>query len=319
MIYTLTFQPSIDYVVYTEQMKLGKMNRSNRECIVFGGKGLNVSQVLNNLGIHSRALGFVAGFTGERIEHGMKECGCDTDFVRLAEGTSRINVKIKSTENDIIMSETEVNGLGPIIQHEAIDEMLCKLDILHDTDLMILAGTVPQSLAFSEYQDILQKIHESGAKLIVDTTGEHLLEALQYNPLLIKPNQDELGDIFQTRICSKEDAVLYAGKLQEKGAQNVLISFAGDGAVLVTKQGDVLQRDAYQGTVVNSVGAGDAMVAGFVAGYLQEINDRLNIQMDQKNYENILDMAVAAGSATAFSEGLAPGEVIKSMLRREGR
>ena len=312
MIYTLTFQPSIDYVIYVEQMALDRMNRSKRECIVFGGKGLNVSQVLHNLGVESRALGFVAGFTGTEIERGMQASGCGTDFVHLPEGTSRINVKIKSMKDGAVTGETEVNGLGPEIGHQAIEAMLSKLGALQQDDIMILAGTVPPSLAFDEYRSILEKIHESGAELVVDTTGIHLREALQYHPLLIKPNQEELGDIFDKRICSKENAILYAGKLQRMGARNVLVSFAGEGAILVTEHGSVLQRDACSGMVVNSVGAGDSMVAGFVAGYLQA-GDKVSKAED---YEQILHLAVAAGSATAFSEGLAPREVIQALLER---
>lgn len=317
MIYTLTFQPSIDYVVYVEQMALGKMNRSKRECVIFGGKGLNVSQVLHNLGIESRALGFTAGFTGAEIERGMQACGCVTDFVHLPEGDSRINVKIKSMREGVLTGETEVNGLGPELKPQAIEEMLRKLEALQPEDIMILAGTVPPSLAFDEYKHILEKIHAAGAGLVVDTAGTHLREALQYHPLLIKPNQEELGDIFDTKVCSKEDAILYAGKLQEMGAVNVLVSFAGDGAVLVTEQGCVLQREACAGAVVNSVGAGDSMVAGFVAGYLRECGMRKAAEpVNEEAYDRILRLAIAAGSATAFSEGLAPGAVIDAMLKQ---
>lgn len=315
MIYTLTFQPSIDYVVYVEQMALNKTNRSKRERVICGGKGLNVSQVLHNLSVESKALGFVTGFTGVEIEQGMQECGCETDFVHLPEGTSRINVKIKSMEDGMISGETEVNGLGPELTHEAILEMLGKLEALQSDDIMILAGTVPPTLEFGEYKSLLKKIHQSGAELVVDTTGKHLKETLQYHPLLIKPNQEELGDIFGVEIGSREEAILYAEKLQKLGARNVLISLAGDGALLLTEQGHVLQREACSGMVVNSVGAGDSMVAGFVAGYLKEsINAGEQDKLSEEAYGRVLKMAVAAGSATAFSEGLAAGAVIQAMM-----
>ncbi len=323
MIYTLTFQPSIDYVVYVEQMALNKMNRSKRERVVFGGKGLNVSQVLHNLGIESIALGFSAGFTGAEIERGMQASGCKTDFVHLDRGDSRINVKIKSMREGAVIEETEVNGLGPELGHAAIEEMLHKLEALSPEDVMILAGTVPPSLAFDEYRSVLEKIHAAGAGLVVDTTGKHLQETLQYHPLLIKPNQEELGDIFDIKIASRENAVLYAGKLQRMGASNVLVSFAGEGAILVTEQGYILQRDACSGMVVNSVGAGDSMVAGFVAGYLRECGgDKTaagirDVRLSEEAYERVLHLAVSAGSATAFSEGLASGEVIQAMLEQK--
>ena len=317
MIYTLTFQPSIDYVVYVNQMDLGKTNRSSRECVVFGGKGLNVSQVLHNLNVESVVLGFTAGFTGKEIERGMQANGCQTDFVHLEQGTSRINVKIKSMSDGKMVNETEVNGSGPELHHEAVLEVLHKLDVLTPKDMVILAGTVPPSLEFEDYQSILGKIHETGADFVIDTTGIHLQEALRYHPLLIKPNQEELGEIFHTQIHSKENAILYGRKLQSMGARNVLVSFAGEGAILLTEHGYILQRDAYPGMVVNSVGAGDSMVAGFIAGYLQECEGQMDVSaMEQSAYERILRLAVTAGSATAFSEGLASGDVIWALLEQ---
>ncbi len=317
MIYTLTFQPSIDYVVYVEQMDLGKTNRSSRECVVFGGKGLNVSQVLHNLKVESIALGFTAGFTGKEIERGMRANGCQTDFVHLDQGTSRINVKIKSVSDGKLVSETEVNGCGPELHHVAVLEMLHKLDALTADDMVILAGTVPPSLKFEDYRSILEKIHETGAEFAIDTTGIHLREALQYHPLLIKPNQEELGEIFHTQIHSRENAILYARKLQGMGARNVLVSFAGEGAVLLTEQGYILQREAYPGMVVNSVGAGDSMVAGFMVGYLQECGGlTAGAALEESAYERILRLAVTAGSATAFSEGLASGDVIRALMEQ---
>lgn len=297
MVYTVTFNPAIDYVVHTGEMKLGKTNRSEREEIYFGGKGINVSIVLREIGISSKALGFIAGFTGEAIEKGLVDMGINTDFVRLNQGNSRINVKIKS------MEETEINGQGPDIDSEAITALFQKLDNITDGDTLILAGSIPSSLPSDIYQRILERLSGKKIKAVVDATNELLLNVLQYKPFLVKPNIHELGEMFGVELKNDEDIEKYARKLQEKGAVNVLISMAGDGAMLIDEYGKLHRCGVCKGTVKNSVGAGDSMVAGFTAGSLQG------------DYEYALKLGTAAGGATAFLDGLATKEKIEELLK----
>ena len=297
MVYTVTFNPAIDYVVHTGEMKLGATNRSEREEMYFGGKGINVSIVLRELGIDSKALGFTAGFTGEAIEKGLADMGINTDFVRLDSGNSRINVKIKSAE------ETELNGQGPDIDDKAISALFEKLDRLSDGDTLILAGSIPSSLPSDIYQRILESLSGKKIKAVVDATKDLLLNVLQYKPFLVKPNNHELGEMFGVELKTDEEIEKYARKLQDMGAVNVLISMAGDGAMLIDEFGKMHRCGVCKGTVKNSVGAGDSMVAGFTAGVLSG------------DYEYALKLGTAAGGATAFSDGLATKEKIAELLK----
>ena len=296
MVYTVTFNPAIDYVVHTGEMKLGSTNRSDREEMYFGGKGINVSVVLRELDIQSKALGFTAGFTGEAIENGLAEMGIDTDFVHLKSGNSRINVKIKSAE------ETELNGQGPDIDDEAVNKLLTKLDKLQDGDTLILAGSIPASLRSDIYEKILERLAHKNIRTVVDATKDLLLNVLKYKPFLIKPNNHELGEMFGVTLTNDEEIEKYARKLKEMGAVNVLISMAGDGSMLIDENGEIHRCGVCNGKVKNSVGAGDSMVAGFTAGILQG------------DYEYALKLGTAAGGATAFSDGLAQKEKIAELL-----
>lgn len=297
MIYTVTFNPALDYVVFLDGLKLGEINRATRESIFYGGKGINVSTILNMLGMETTALGFVAGFTGKAIEEGLAAEGMHTDFIRLPEGNSRINVKVKHGD------ETEINGQGPVITKEALDALFEKLRALKDDDILVLAGSIPNTLPEDIYEKILAALAGKETRIVVDATKDLLLNVLKYHPFLIKPNNHELGEMFDTVCETKEDIEYYARKLQEKGARNVLISMAGDGAILITEDGASIQMGTPKGKVINSVGAGDSMVAGFVAGYLKS-----------GSYEEALKTGTAAGSATAFSEGLASREMFEEML-----
>ena len=278
-------------------MKLGATNRSEREEMYFGGKGINVSIVLRELGIKSKALGFTAGFTGEAIEKGLADMGIDTDFVRLEAGNSRINVKIKASE------ETELNGQGPDIDDKAISALFEKLDRLSDGDTLILAGSIPSSLPSDIYERILERLSGKNIRAVVDATKELLLNVLKYKPFLIKPNNHELGEMFGVTLKTDEEIEAYARKLQEMGAVNVLISMAGDGAMLIDEFGKMHRSGVCKGQVKNSVGAGDSMVAGFIAGSLRG------------DYEYALKLGTAAGGATAFSDGLATKEEITELLK----
>ena len=296
MVYTVTFNPAIDYVIRTGEMRLGATNRSEGEEMYFGGKGINVSIVLRELGIDSKALGFTAGFTGEAIEKGLTDMGIDTDFVRLEKGNSRINVKIKSKE------ETELNGQGPDIGDKAIAALFEKLDRLVDGDSLILAGSIPASLPSDIYERILERLSGKNIKVVVDATKDLLLNVLKYKPFLIKPNNHELGEMFGMELKTDEDIEKYARRLQDMGAVNVLISMAGDGAMLIDEFGKTHRCGVCKGTVRNSVGAGDSMVAGFLAGSLNG------------DYEYALKLGTAAGGATAFSDGLATNEKISELI-----
>lgn len=297
MVYTVTFNPAIDYVIHMNEVILGATNRSETEEMYFGGKGINVSIVLKELGIDSRALGFIAGFTGEAIEKGLANMGIHTDFVRLTEGNSRINVKIKSRE------ETELNGQGPDIDDTAIAALFEKLDGLNDGDSLILAGSIPASLPSDIYERILRRLSGKKIRVAVDATRDLLLNVLKYKPFLIKPNNHELGEMFDTELTTDGDIEKYARRLQDVGAVNVLVSMAGDGAMLIDEFGKVYRCGVCRGTVKNSVGAGDSMVAGFMAGALQG------------DYEYALKLGTAAGGATAFSDGLAIKEKIEELIK----
>ena len=298
MIYTVTFNPAIDYIVHTGTMQVGQVNHSQGEELYFGGKGINVSFVLHELGLPSKALGFVAGFTGAAIEAGIQEQGIATDFVHLDSGFSRINVKIKSGE------ETELNGQGPNISEAAVAELFEKLNQLQDGDILILAGSIPNTMPADSYEKILAHLSDKKIKVVVDATKDLLLKVLPYHPFLIKPNNHELGELFGVTLHSIEEIAIYAKKLQEMGAQNVLISMAGDGALLIDETGKQHVCGVCKGTVKNSVGAGDSMVAGFVAGSMHG------------DYEAALKLGTAAGGATAFSEGLAQRAEIERLLQQ---
>lgn len=299
MIYTVTFNPSLDYTVTVEHFTEGIVNRTKDEIIYPGGKGINVSMVLKNLGYESTALGFLAGFTGKELQRLLEERGIATEFISVEEGMCRINVKIRSNR------ESEINGQGPVICEEDIAKLYGKLDTLRDGDILVLAGSVPGSMPASVYMDIMQHLQNRNLQIVVDATGNLLGNVLQYRPFLIKPNHHELGEIFGVPINGKEEAAFYAQKLQEKGARNVLVSMAGEGAVLVTEDGRTYRAKAPEGKVINSVGAGDSMVAGFLAGYLEN-----------GDYANALRMGVCTGSASAFSEELATGEEVRKLLQK---
>ena len=301
MIYTVTFNPALDYIVFLDDMKLGDINRATRESIFYGGKGINVSTILNTLGLETTALGFVAGFTGKAIEEGLASLGIHTDFIHLPEGNSRINVKVKHGD------ETEINGQGPVITDEAIEALFAKLDTLTEDDILVLAGSIPNTLPEDIYEKILARLEEKRIRIAVDATKDLLLNVLKYHPFLIKPNNHELGEMFHTVCKTKDDIEHYAKELQKMGARNVLISMAGDVAILITEEGETIQMGTPKGKVINSVGAGDSMVAGFLAGYLKN-----------GSYEEALKTGTAAGSATAFSEGLASLEMFHKMMEQLG-
>lgn len=296
MVYTVTFNPAIDYAIGVEKIELGMTNRAESAQLLPGGKGLNVSIVLGNLGIDNVALGFIAGFTGEEIKQRFEMLGGKSDFIKLKEGISRINVKIKSD------TETEINTAEHAIDGESLSCLMGKLDMLKDGDILILAGSIPSSLSDTLYSDIMKRLAGREIMIVVDAAKELLLNVLPFNPFLVKPNHHELGEIFGVTITTREEVVPYARKLQEMGARNVLVSMAGAGAVLVTQDGDVLMCEAPKGIVKNSVGAGDSMVAGFVAGWCA-----------QKDYDHAFRMGVASGSASAFSEQLATRQEIKAV------
>lgn len=296
MLYTVTLNPAIDLVVYLEQMEIGRVNRLKDENIYFGGKGINVSVILHELGIASIALGFTAGFTGEAIEKGIAELGIETDFVHLDRGLSRINVKIRSGE------ETELNGQGPGIAKEKLEELFCRIDRLTDGDTIVLAGSVPSTVPADIYEKILHRLSGKKVRAVVDASKELLLNVLKYRPFLVKPNNIELGELFGAAVETVDDAVKYAKKLKEMGAVNVLVSMAENGALLLDDDGNTHICGVCSGTAVNSVGAGDSMLAGFIAGY------------DKDGCEYALKLGTAAGGATAFSEGLATRENIFKLL-----
>ena len=300
MIYTVTFNPAIDYVVRLDApLEVGEVNRAGGEDCVLGGKGINVSGVLAQLDCPSVALGFVAGETGAWLERGLEKQGLETDFVHLEQGMTRINVKIKAGQ------ETELNGAGPDIPESAVRQLEEQLDALNENDILILAGSIPRSLPQDTYERLLARLQGKGVRAVVDATRDLLVNVLQYRPFLIKPNNHELGEIVGRELKTDAEIIAAARALQEKGACNVLVSMADDGAILVDETGKVHRIGCPRGKVVNSVGAGDSMVAGFVAGWMQT-----------GSYDMALRLGTACGSATAFSLGLATREKIEELLKQ---
>ena len=299
MIYTVTFNPSLDYIVSVDDFTCGIVNRTTDEIIFPGGKGINVSIVLNNLDVENIALGFIAGFTGDEIENRVKNMGCKTDFIKLNNGMSRINVKLKSNE------ESEINGQGPVINENDLEQLFNKLDLFKEGDVLVLAGSIPSTLPENIYEIIMRRLENKNIKIIVDATKDLLLNVLKYKPFLIKPNHHELAELFNVEIKNEEEIIKYAKKLKEMGARNVLISMAGDGAIFITEDNRVIKSNVPKGELVNSVGAGDSMVGGFIAGYL-----------NNSNLEEAFKMGVATGSASAFSENLATKEEIAGVYQQ---
>ncbi len=299
MINTITLNPSLDYIVKVDNFKIDSLNRSNDEDVYAGGKGINVSIVLNNLGIENTALGYVAGFTGNEIERQVKNHGVDCDFIKLKSGISRINVKLKSN------GETEINGSGPEITNDDLNKLYEKLSELKEGDYLILSGSIPNSVPDDIYQNIIEKLLQKKVEFIVDATKDLLLKVLKYEPFLIKPNHHELAEMFNVELKNDEDIIIYGRKLQEMGAKNVLISMAGDGAILLPENGEPIKREVPKGILKNSVGAGDSMVAGFLAGYLKN-ND----------IKEAFKMGIATGSASAFSDELATKEEVEKLLSK---
>ena len=293
MIYTVTFNPSLDYIVSVDGFKLGLTNRTSSELMLPGGKGINVSIVLKNLGIQSTALGFMAGFTGKEIARRLEEEGVASDFIQIEEGISRINLKLKSIDG------TEINGSGPKIPKEKVEELMKRLNTMKEGDVLFLAGSIPASMPDDIYSRIMKELKDKGIMIVVDATRDLLMNVLEYRPFLIKPNNHELGEIFEVTLKTREDVIPYGRKLQEKGARNVLVSMAGEGAVLIAEDGQVFDAPAPKGKLINGVGAGDSMVAGFVAGWIEK-----------QDYEYAFHLGVASGSASAFSENLATKEEI---------
>ena len=297
MIYTATFNPSLDYTVDVPNFALGKTNRTTTEQMFAGGKGINVSIVLRNLGQDNTALGFVAGFTGDEIVRKVQQMGIRAEFIRVPNGISRINLKLRTYEG------TEINGMGPTIGAEQMDALNAKLDHLTSGDILVLAGSIPASMPESVYSDIMRRLQGKDVRFVVDATKDLLLNVLQYHPFLVKPNNHELGEIFGVELNTRDSVVPYAKKLQELGARKV--SMAGEGAVLVAEDGSVYQSEAPKGKLVNGVGAGDSMVAGFLTGWLE-----------QKNYAHAFYMGLSAGSASAFSSYLATREEVEHVYNQ---
>lgn len=300
MIYTVTFNPSIDYIVRMDgEINNGLTNRSSSESYFIGGKGINVSIVLKELGLESTALGFTAGFTGNEIIDGLGSKGIKSDFVMLPGGFSRINVKLKNSG-----TETEINAAGPNIPEDSLKELLSKIDKLKSGDVLILAGSIPKSLPNTIYEEILDMLKDRDILFIVDASGSLLTKVLKYHPFLIKPNLQEIEEIFNVKLRSREEILKYAGKLRESGARNVIVSLGAEGALLYSEEGKTYYEKALDGKVINTVGAGDSMVAGFLTGYLKD-----------KNYELALKLGSASGAATAFSDDLSKGEKIYELYR----
>ncbi len=299
MIYTVTLNPSIDYVVRLDSLVTGITNRTTSEEYYFGGKGINVSCVLAELDLESTAFGFVAGFTGDAIEKGIRNDKIITDFIKLEKGISRINIKIKAGE------ETEINCQGPHIEESELERLLNKVDRINDGDTIVIAGNVPNTMPDDVYERILERIKDKNVRIVVDATKKLLLNSLKYKPFLIKPNRQELSEIFETEISTEADIEKYAKELQKMGAQNVLISLGGDGAMLIDEFGQKHKQGVLKEKVINTVGSGDSMVAGFIAGYEKE-----------HSYPYALKLGSACGNATAFLSGLATKEKINELLSK---
>ena len=299
MIYTVTLNPSLDYFLSVEHFAIGKTNRSNEEVYRPGGKGINVSWVLHNLGLESTALGFLAGFTGQEIKQQMETTGIATDFIELPKGMSRLNVKIKQ------MDATEINASGPVLSEENLEELRKKLSVLTKGDILILSGSLPGSVTTDIYKDLMEEVAGKEIPVIVDAIGDALLKTLPLHPFFIKPNHQELSELFDVELTTREQVIPYARKLQERGARNVLVSLGGAGAVLLDQNGVVHESEVPRGKLINAVGAGDSMVAGFLTGYLEK-----------QDFEHAFLMGVAAGSASAFSEGLADRATVEQLYQQ---
>lgn len=299
MIYTVTLNPALDYDVTVEDFQEKRVNRSTREVIIAGGKGLMVSQMLKNLGVESTALGFAAGFTGAELIRMIHETGVRTNFVTLPTGMTRINVKLRGA------IEGEINATGPECDEKSLQALLEKLGVLTSKDTLVLAGTVPASMPKDLYAEIMEQMKEKSPRIVVDATGELLRGVIPYRPFLVKPNHHELGELYGVTLTTKEEVLPYAKKLREEGAANVLVSMAGEGAVLAAEDGSVWFGEAPKGTAVNAVGAGDSMVAGFLAACDEEGNA-------EKAFRN----GIASGSATAFSARLATKEEVECLLEK---
>lgn len=300
MIYTVTLNPAIDYVVRLDgAFKPGSVNRSAEEAYQFGGKGINVANVLRTLGLDTTALGFVAGFTGSGLEEGLAAMGLKTGFIHVAEGMTRINVKVKAEE------ETEINGIGPVITPSDMEKLYAQLDQLTSEDMLVLSGSIPACLPKTTYEKIMERLSGRGLRIVVDAEGPLLLDTLKHHPFLIKPNHHELGEMFRRELHTEQDILDCARELQRQGVRNILVSMAGDGALLLDENGVSHRIGCPKGRVRNSVGAGDSMVAGFLAGYLE-----------RGDYSHALKLGTAAGSATAFSLGLAEKQKIDALMEQ---
>ena len=299
MIYTITFNPALDYITQVENFKIGKINRTKAEKILPGGKGLNVSIVLNNLKIKNTAIAFIGGFTGEELKNKIENYGIGTDFIKVTDGITRINIKINSDE------ETAINGQGPQIMEKEIKELLEKIDKMKNNDIVVISGNIPNGVPKTIYETICEKLAKKEILYIVDATRELLINVLRYKPFLIKPNKEEIEETFNVKLNNIEEIKTYARKLQEMGAQNVLVSLGGEGALLISKDKKEYYSKAPKGKVINTVGAGDSMVAGFLTGFLKT-----------NKYENAFKMGIATGSASAFSENLATEEDVEKILHQ---
>lgn len=295
MVYTLTLNPSLDYMMPVQQLRIGATNRSEGEQIRIGGKGINVSILLRSLGVENLALGIAAGFTGEELLRRMNEEGIRHDFLMGGEGFTRINVKLLSED------ETEINGSGPVIGESETQALLRQLVEIHSGDYLVISGSAPRGIPEDFLDRLLGKAIQQGAEIVLDISGPALRQALRYRPFLIKPNQHELEEVLGVSIPDREQALLHGKKLQELGARNVLISLGAEGAVLLDEKGGVYSKKAPDGLLVSSVGAGDSMVAGFLAGWIQS-----------HAYDQAFCMGLAAGSASAFSWDIAkPEDVLR--------
>ena len=297
MIYTVTFNPSLDYIVSVKDFRPGMTNRTSSELMLAGGKGINVSIVLGNLGIKSTALGFIAGFTGDEIVRRLHNGGINSEFIKINEGISRINIKLKSIDG------TEINGQGPHIDSSHIEQLMNRLRRLESGDVLVLAGSIPAGISDNIYKDIMDMLKDKGVQIVVDATSRLLTNVLEYNPFFIKPNQHELGDIFNVTLNTQEEVIPYALELKKMGAVNVCVSMGGKGAILVADDGNVYKAKAPDGILKNSVGAGDSLVAGFLSGWIEK-----------KDYEYAFRKGVATGSASAFSERLATNGEVNDLI-----
>ena len=299
MVYTVTFNPSLDYIVSVDNFETGMTNRTSSELVLPGGKGINVSIVLNNMKIDTTALGFVAGFTGREIASRVEAFGVRTEFINIDKGMSRINLKIKNIDG------TEINGMGPDISPEMVEKLINRLDMLQENDVLVLAGSIPKSISDRIYSDICGRLSDKKISVAVDATSDLLLKVLEYNPFLIKPNHHELGEIFNVTLTERHEVVEYAKRLRELGARNVIVSMGGKGAVFLAENGEIFEAEAPEGELKNSVGAGDSMVAGFIAGWSR-----------YHSYKEAFAMGVACGSASAFSENLATETEVLNVLKK---